>query len=149
MVGSSRYRYPRDKRGACISVDGGGDGGGIIGGIERVYGGIELGIMKWLEEPDNIRRIFDREVINVVRNPIEMVTNAPLASALDKKLNPPILVTLYIHGGQVNKEGSIMLIFFGRKIPVFLFFFNYFLITMKKSRMCIQKNHIQTLKNKQ
>ena len=71
-----------------------------------------------------------------------MVTNAPLASALDKKLNPPILVTLYIHGDQVNKEGSIMLLFFGRKIPVFLFPPNYFYITMKKSRMCIQKNHV-------
>ena len=41
---------------------------------------------------------------NVSDNPIVTVPNAPLASAPGKKFHPPILSTLAIHGGQVNKE---------------------------------------------
>ena len=41
---------------------------------------MEEGIMKLLEEPYSIRRIFDGEIINLARNPIGMVPNAPLAS---------------------------------------------------------------------
>ena len=41
---------------------------------------------------------------NVARNPIGMVHNAPLASAPGKELQPLILSTLVIHGGQVKRE---------------------------------------------
>ena len=40
---------------------------------------------------------------NVARKPIGMVTNAPIASAPDKEMNPPILIMLEIHGGQVKR----------------------------------------------
>ena len=40
--------------------------------------------MKLIEEPENIRRRFDRYVINVSRNTIRMVPNVPLASAPGK-----------------------------------------------------------------
>ena len=41
---------------------------------------------------------------NAARNPIGMVHNAPLASALGKELQPLILSTLVIQGGQVKRE---------------------------------------------
>ena len=41
---------------------------------------------------------------NVARKPIGMVHNAPLASAMGKELQPLILSTLVIHGGQVKRE---------------------------------------------
>ena len=60
--------------------------------------------MKWLEEPEKIRRRFDGEVINVARNPIEAVPNAPLASTPGEELHPPILGTQDICGGQVKRD---------------------------------------------
>ena len=82
---AARSRYPRDKIGACSSRDGRGDGVGGIRGRESVgYGSSEGGRMKLLEEPDNIRRVFDREVINVAHNPMGAVSNTPLASDPDK-----------------------------------------------------------------
>ena len=41
---------------------------------------------------------------NVVLNPIGMVPNTPLSSALGKELHPPIFITLDIHGGQHKIE---------------------------------------------
>ena len=41
---------------------------------------------------------------NLARNPIGMVHNVPLASAPGKELQPLILSTVIIHGGQVKIE---------------------------------------------
>ena len=48
---------------------------------------------------------------NVERKPIGMVPNAPLAYALEKEPHPPILSTLVIHRGQVNRERYCPIIF--------------------------------------
>ena len=40
--------------------------------------------MELIEEPENIRRRFDREAINVAHNPIGAVPNALLASVTGK-----------------------------------------------------------------
>ena len=57
--------------------------------------------MKWIQEPDNISQIFDREVINVECKPIGKVPNVLLASALVKESHSPILGMLEIHGFQI------------------------------------------------
>ena len=62
--------------------------------------------MKQIEEPDKIRWKFDGELTNVAHNPKRKVPKVPLASALGKELHSPILGTLKIHGGQVNRERS-------------------------------------------
>ena len=41
---------------------------------------------------------------NVVHKPIGIVTNVLLAYASGKRLHPPILNTIVIHGGQVKRE---------------------------------------------
>ena len=41
---------------------------------------------------------------NVARNPMGMVPNALLASALGKEIHPPILITIKIHRGHVNRD---------------------------------------------
>ena len=40
----------------------------------------------------------------VARNLLAMLPNAPLASSLGKELHPLILITIDMHGGQVNRE---------------------------------------------
>ena len=64
------------------------------------------------EEGDNemTRRIRDdlteiwRIRHNVTRNPKGTVPNAPLASAPGNEFHPPILISLALHGGKVQKE---------------------------------------------
>ena len=57
-----------------------------------------------LEEPDNIRQRLGGEVINVARNSLGTVPNAPLASDPGKEYHPPILGMLGAHGCQVKRE---------------------------------------------
>ena len=80
------------------------DGGVVrrdILGYGRVEGRKEVG---QLEETEKIRRRLGGEVINEVHNTLGTVPNASLASALGKEYHPPILGTLWDHGGQVKIE---------------------------------------------
>ena len=55
---------------------------------------------------------------NVARNPIGTVHNAPLASALGKELQPPILSTLEIHWGRIKREIDTKAMLFVREFNV-------------------------------
>ena len=91
-------------------MGGGRDSDGGIRGRERGnrrgvvgYGSMEGRRLKWLGEPETIRRRSDRGYDVAHKNSMGDVSNALLVPAPGNELHPLTLTTLAIHGDQIKK----------------------------------------------